>query len=290
MFGYVNVYKDELKIKEYNLFKAYYCGLCKALGKQFNQLVRLGLNYDFTFLAIMVDAMCEDDAEFSLEGCIKNISKKQIVTSNKAISFAADMSIILTYHKLIDDIRDDKSIKALLAVLPFKIAKRKLKGKYTDLERSIESNISALSLTESRGTDIIDEAAHPFAVIMRDMFEFVSKGCGKLGYNIGRYIYLADACDDMQSDFEKKRFNVFCRAYNYTGKPDENVCAGIKDTLYRTLGAVGYEYEALPKFKNKEILDNIIYLGMRAKSDYLVNKIVTGNKSEREKKANERSI
>ena len=53
---------------------------------------------------------------------------------------------------------------------------------------------------------------------------------------------------------------------------------------------MGYEYEALPKFKNKEILDNIIYLGMRAKSDYLVNKIVTGNKSEREKKANERSI
>ena len=35
MFGYVGIYKDELKVKDYRLFQAYYCGLCKELGKSF---------------------------------------------------------------------------------------------------------------------------------------------------------------------------------------------------------------------------------------------------------------
>ena len=281
MFGYVNIYKDELKIKEYNLFKAYYCGLCKALGKQYNQLVRLGLNYDFTFLAIMADALSEEAAFFSKEGCIKNFSKKAVVTSNAAVSFAADMSVILTYYKLVDDIKDDKSIKAAMAIIPFWFAKNRLKGKYSQIISSVKDNLSSLSEIESKGTVYPDEAAHPFALIMQDMFEYICKGSGKLGYNIGRYVYLADACDDMQKDFEKGRFNVLCSAYGYKGAPDESVRASAEDTLYRTLAAIGYEYEALPKFKNREILDNIIYLGTRFKTDTLLKKIMS--KTERKK-------
>ena len=53
MFGYVNVYKDELKIKDYDTYRAYYCGLCKMLGKRHNALARLSLNYDLTFLAVL---------------------------------------------------------------------------------------------------------------------------------------------------------------------------------------------------------------------------------------------
>ena len=63
MFGYVNVYKDELKIKDYNIYKAYYCGLCKALGRRHNQTSRLLLNYDFAFLALLCDSLKEDKAE-----------------------------------------------------------------------------------------------------------------------------------------------------------------------------------------------------------------------------------
>ena len=288
MFGYVNIYKDELKIKEFNLFKAYYCGLCKALGRQFNQLVRLGLNYDFTFLAIMADALVEGEPEFSSEGCIKNFSKRTVVTSNRAVSFAADMSIILTYYKLLDDIRDDRSLRALAALPPFWFAKRKLKDNYYGLIERIRNNLSALSDIEKSGTEYPDEAAHSFAMIMQDMFEYICKGSGRLGYNIGRYVYLADACDDMQRDYESKRFNVFCTASGYKGELDENIRKSIEDTLYMTLSSIGYEYEALPKFKNREILNNIIYLGIRSKTDYLLKKVMS--KTERKNKNNERSI
>lgn len=290
MFGYVNIYKEELKIKDFTCFKAYYCGLCKTLGKKFNQLVRLGLNYDFTFLAIMADAMQENEPCYVREGCIKNFSKKTIVTSNSAIDFAADMSILLTYYKLLDDIKDDRSIKAMFALVPYWFAKRKLSGAYPDLVLKIKHNLNTLSQIEKQGTNQVDEASHPFAQIMQDMFEHVCKGSATLGYNIGRYVYLADACDDMQNDFEKNRFNVLCSAHNYNGTPDEDIRKSIEDTMYMTLGTIAYEYEALPKFKNKEILDNIIYLGIRAKTDNLLKKAMSANKSERKPSDNERSI
>lgn len=290
MFGYVNIYKDELKIKDFQQFKAYYCGLCKTLGKQFNQLVRLGLNYDFTFLAIMTDAMCDGETLLKKEGCIKNFSKRNVVASNRAVSFAADMSILLTYYKLLDNIRDDKSIKALFAILPYWFAKKKLTFEYRELSTSVKNNLNELSNIEKKGTEYIDEACHPFAMIMQDMFEFICKGSGKLGYNIGRYVYLADACDDMHNDFIKNRFNAICSAYKYNGIPNESIRNSIEDTMYRTLGSIAYEYEALPKFKNREILDNIIYLGIRAKTDYLLKKAMTEDKAERKNKNNERSI
>ena len=71
MFGYVHINKDELKIREYNVYKSYYCGLCKALGKRYNQLVRLGLSFDMTFLAILADSLCEDMPVIKKDGCIK---------------------------------------------------------------------------------------------------------------------------------------------------------------------------------------------------------------------------
>ncbi|MBQ7901463.1 MAG: hypothetical protein IJ365_05825, partial [Clostridia bacterium] len=132
MFGYINIYKDELKVKEYNDFRSYYCGLCKALGKRYNQLVRLGLNYDLTFLAILLDSMYDEQAKCDKLGCIKNLAKKKTVIDNKAVDFAADMSIILTYYKLADDVRDDKSIKAFFAAVPYWFAVKKLKCDYGD--------------------------------------------------------------------------------------------------------------------------------------------------------------
>lgn len=87
MFGYVNVYKDELKIKDFNVYRAYYCGLCKALGEKFGALSRLGLSYDFTFLAIFLDSLNDEKVNFSSEGCAKHIGKKHLaVKENSAIT------------------------------------------------------------------------------------------------------------------------------------------------------------------------------------------------------------
>ena len=270
MFGYINIYKDELKVKEYNVFRGYYCGLCKTLGKQFNQLVRLGLNYDLTFLAILLDSIYDTETVFANEGCIKNIAKKKTVTDNKAVSFAADMSIVLTYYKLADDIKDDKSIKAMLAIVPYWFAVRRLKGRYGDIIDKIKANLEKLSELEKRKCSVTDEAAHPFAQIMADIFELANPALKALGYNLGRFVYIADACDDMDDDLKNGAYNPLNLAYGYNGVADEKIKRNIENTIFLTLGYVGAEYEKLPKFKNKEILDNIIYMGIRARAEMLL--------------------
>lgn len=273
MFGYINIYKDELKVKDYNIFRAYYCGLCKALGKRYNQAVRLGLNYDLTFLGLLTDSIYDDDTLFENLGCIKNVSKKKTVVNNKAVDFASDMSIVLTYYKLADDIRDDKSIKALFACLPYWFAMRKLKGKYSELVKSVRVHLEELSLLEKEKCSETDCAAHPFASIMKEIFALSFPSLASVGYELGRYIYIADACDDMDADLKSGSYNPLNIAYNYNGNPDSSMKEKIRNSIYLTLSFVASEYEKLPKFKNKDILDNIIYLGIRAKTDMIVNKL-----------------
>ena len=52
MLGYVTIAKGELKIKEYDTYKAIYCSLCKQLGKDYGIFAKFILSYDFVFLAI----------------------------------------------------------------------------------------------------------------------------------------------------------------------------------------------------------------------------------------------
>ena len=46
------------------------------------------------------------------------------------------------------------------------------------------------------------------------------------------------------------------------------------------MSAVAHEYEGLPVFKNKQILDNIIYLGIRANADRALNKLSKNNRKD----------
>ena len=101
MFGYVNAYKDLLRVCDYNVFRGYYCGLCKQLGKSFNQLTRVGLSYDMTFLAILMSSLDEGKPEMNLENCIAHpLSKRPVIHNDQGISYSADMSILLTYWHL----------------------------------------------------------------------------------------------------------------------------------------------------------------------------------------------
>lgn len=262
MFGFVNVYKNELKIKDYNIFKSYYCGLCKALGKRYNQLVRLGLSYDLTFLAILADSLSVDTVHIVKDGCIKHLGMHMICTDNKAIDYAADMSILLYYHKLCDDIHDDKSIKAYFARLPYLSAVRKAQKKYPEVSRCIKENLKELSRLEKQKCPSIDEAAHPFATLTSCIFSGFSPSLSRLGYNIGRLIYIADAYKDLDDDKKKGSYNPFLYCdQKYLNSMEFKSRA--RGSFNMNLTAVANEYQKLNILKNKEILDNIIYLGIR---------------------------
>lgn len=277
MFGYVNIFKDELKIKDYNTYRAYYCGLCKVLGKKHNQLVRLSLNYDFTFLALITDALAEAPHDFCVSGCIKKLGKRKIINTASGLEFAADMNVLLAYFKLKDDIRDNHSLKACIAILPFIRRAVLVKKKYPELYASISVSLTRLTFIEEMKCDITDKAAHEFAMIMQVIFEKAEPSMARFGYILGRLIYIMDAYDDMQEDFIKGNYNPAVLQYSYKGCLTAELKKALTDNLYYTLAELAQEYEKLDIKKNKPVLDNIIYLGIRAKCDSIINERKNNN-------------
>lgn len=277
MFGYVNVYKDELKIKDYNVYKAYYCGLCKALGRRHNQTSRLVLNYDFAFLALLCDSMKEDKPVFSREGCVKRIGKRLTVKDSYKLDFVADMNLYFTYLKLKDDISDNKSVKAFFAVLPFLFKSSRVKKRYPELCKAAEVHLKRLSFLENDECDIIDKVAHEFASILEAMFVEAEPKLKEIGYALGRFIYIADACDDMVSDYKKGTYNPLCLQYEFSGTCTKQMKEEIQMLLYNSISVLAEEYGKLKILKNKALLDNIIYMGIRAKCDYILNERIIDN-------------
>ena len=54
MFGYLQVDKAELKVREWEAYKSVYCGLCRQMGRDYSFLSRLALSYDCTYYAMLL--------------------------------------------------------------------------------------------------------------------------------------------------------------------------------------------------------------------------------------------
>lgn len=270
MFGYVTFYRDELKIKDFDKFKGYYCGLCKELGKRFNQLVRLGLSYDFTFLALILDSVDKSDTRFVRSGCFKHLGKKKnVVWDNPYVRYAADMSVALMYYKLIDDLKDSFSTASALAVLPYWFCVRKVKKLYPQKISVIKKELAALSALERAKCPSVDETADCFAKIMGTVFSDGEDALRELGYNIGRFIYIADATDDYEKDIRKNNYNPY--RYMYPDADVREIKKTAGQSMAFTLSMAAQNYEKLEVVKNKDLLDNIIYLGLRQRMDMVIS-------------------
>ncbi len=264
MFGYVNVYKNELKVKEYDLFRAYYCGLCKTLKKNYGFASRMGLSYDLAFLSLLLSSVYPQDDIAKSQVCVANpLKKKPVVVSNKFMEYASSANVILTYFKLKDDICDNHSIKAVL-FLPFMLsAVRKAKKLEPELYSNVKSSMNKLSKLEKANCSDPDIVANEFAVLTGYVFssdlisdEKIRRILEQMGKLIGRYIYLLDACEDYEKDKERKNYNILSQS-GCTISKDE-----LLDSLEFTLSEIAMAYNLLDIKKNKPILDNIIYLGL----------------------------
>ena len=70
MYGYIVMNKPELKIREYERYRAYYCGLCKSLKTDAGMRGQISLSYDMTFLALLLSALYEPETVEKKEHCI----------------------------------------------------------------------------------------------------------------------------------------------------------------------------------------------------------------------------
>ena len=171
MLGYVKIDKGELKVREYEVYTGYYCGVCKSIGRRYGQLPRMVLSYDAAFLAILLASLSDESDTPVQEHCIAHpVIKKKTVIRNRAIDYAGDVMLILAWYKLADDAADEGKAYAKPVMLMMKRIFRSLNRLYPELCSSIENHLSALSALEREKCASIDMAAEAFSKIMEDIF------------------------------------------------------------------------------------------------------------------------
>ncbi len=266
MFGYVKASKPELKIKEYETYKAVYCSLCKKLGKSYGILSRFTLSYDFTFLALLNMSLQDGCDGFHQKRCPFNPLKKcNYCKNDDAIDMPAAAAMIMLYYKILDNIGDERGIKKLgyWCLKPiFSSAHKKASKKYPTIEKLVSEYISSQNMLETGNCASVDEAADPTAKVMEKILALCSdddsqkRVLGRLGYCLGRYIYLLDAYVDLQDDIKNNSYNVLKNI-------DKNeIKDRITSQLYFCINESTRAFELLDIKKYKTILGNIIYLGL----------------------------
>ena len=298
MFGYVTPLKAEMKIKDFARFKCYYCGLCCHIKKEFGNVPRISLNYDMTFLGLLLDALNPQELEVSLHRCsLHPTEKKTVIANNKALSYAASMNISLFYYKLLDDARDEKSFKSKFFSVFLSPYKRKFQASIVKINNDISHCLKKLSLLEdNKSFTSIDEICDPFSnlvgIILRDYPYSLKDDCPELrntlynlGYSIGKWIYLIDALDDLKSDMESGKFNPINFLYNKDFLVYNKFIEFIKPKIEFTILNCGYSckenLEKLQLDRNKDILYNIIELGLMDKYVHVTKNPESTNETKR---------
>lgn len=273
MLGYIVTEKAELKVRELGLYNGYYCGLCKTIGEEYGQILRKGLSYDMAFLALFLASLSDKEDKVTLEHCITHhIKKWPVVHDEPALHYAADMMMILGYENFLDDVADgDRSKVSPVGAILHK-AYKKADATYPKIAADTKKSLETLYELEAKGGNL-DKKADCFARVMAGVFTGYQAPCEKrilstFAENLGRWIYVLDAMDDYKDDKANHKSNPL---FTMEGEDREKAAAMAEPILYHYLGELVKAYDLLDIRKNKGILDNVIYLGLRRKTDEVLS-------------------
>ena len=277
MFGYIIPLKTELKVREYEVYSAYYCAICRSIKKRYGELPRLMLSFDSVFLALLSASISQVEDKFEVFRCFTNPAKKRNeVVATPHIDYAADMLVLLGYYSLKDDKEDDNSLVGNIGELVYRKKGRKISELYPEKVERIVGLLKRQSEIEKEKCPSIDKAADSFGILMSEVMDFPKdlidiaddeddysvkrKALKTLGYHLGRYIYIIDAIDDFEKDKEKNNYNPLI--YSEGVKPNE-----LDFALHLDLNQMAEVLNVLDLQMYKGILENIIYLGMSSVKD-----------------------
>ena len=280
MFGYVKAYKPELRIKEYEMYKAVYCSICKQIGKKYGFINRFGLSYDFTFLMMLYLSLREECINVKSGVCVYNPTKKCSYVNEKLPDMPLAAAQIMLYYKLLDNIEDEGLIKSLLARLIKLLANKgykKAKAEFPFVEKIFEEYYGAQRQLEKENVQNLDKAADPTAKMLSSLLRICAKdqkvsALERLGYCLGRWIYILDAAADLKDDIKHNKYNPLKNEAKLKVDIDKFLVERLEGTLTfcATEAAAAFELVEIKRFKN--ILGNIIYLGLEQSMNQVIKK------------------
>lgn len=271
MFGYVVINQPELKIKDYEQYRAYYCGVCHSLKKRFGKVGQLTLSYDMTFLSILLNGLYESEICDEMHGCVMHPTKKHRMLYNQISNYAADMGILLSYYNLKDDWKDDHNLKSYALSKALKKKEKRIEARYPRQAKAVKTYIHKLTACELNKSKSIDEAAGLTGTMLGEIFVYNedewSDELRQIGFYLGKFIYLMDAYEDIDEDIRTGSYNPW---KSYIGEKDFE--DQVKKILTMMMSECARAFELLPIIKDVEILRNIIFAGVWAKYETVKSK------------------
>lgn len=263
VFGFVVADAGALSEEEKERYRAVYCGLCLALRDRYGQLSRACLTYDLTFFVLLCNSLHEPVETKGASHCAMHPAPAapRPWARSTWTDYAADLSVALAYHKVLDDVADDGDLKARAAERLLAGAYEQARTRIPEQCAEIERTMAVIRAIEQGGAaDDPDAAAHEFGRMLGRLFArdqgFWTAAMEELGCGLGRFIYLMDAAVDFDDDAASGSYNPFVAL----GSDAEAVRA----TLALAAADAAAPYERLPLVQDAHLMDAILYSGVWA--------------------------
>ncbi|MBQ9802888.1 MAG: hypothetical protein IJW51_07470 [Clostridia bacterium] len=276
----MRINKAELRVREYEYYRAAYCGLCRSMGKCTGQCSRLTLSYDISFLTQVRMALLGTVPTFGKRRCaVHPFRARMMMEPNEELFYAADVSALLAYEKCRDDRADRRGVGRLVAAARcflMRSAYRRAAKRLPELAAFLRERLTALSSLERENRPTVDEPAAIFGEMLAALFshglpEELRRIAHVIGTKIGRFIYILDAIDDLEKDQKNRNFNPVLLLYGK--EPTEHEKKMLEDALLSCLSDAAAALDLVEEATGsprRAVLENILYLGMPATAKKII--------------------
>ena len=283
MFGYVRPRQSDLLVRENDFYRAVYCGVCRAMKKTTGRLSTATLSYDIVFFALVRMLYGEREA-LSCRACrciAHPCRKRQMTEGHPALALSARVSALLSYYKLKDDLADDGFFRTLPKRLALPaLSRARKRARLKEEEEPIRRRLAELRALERAKVASVDRPADLCGQMLGDLFRADFHEGGEedarllydIGYELGRFVYAADAADDYADDCKTGAYNPYRYMWGDGGLTSEqkrDIHMGLTLSLERLEAAI----LKLPFADAKaveNIIKNTVYLGLPDRIAFLL--------------------
>ena len=282
MFGYLQVDKKSLEDGQRGLYQSFMCGLCFSTKKHFTNKARITISYDVNFFNVLFHSFLQQDATIVKRNCMFSPIKKRTVMQETDLTDSLSVAnVLLVYLNLYDDVVDGGGWKKKFALKAFTKDYNVAKQLMPQLDADLTLRYNQLRQLEKENCSVLDKVCHPFAQMSRDFCKHVLQTDNSfmldLCYNVGKWVYLIDALDDLQQDLRKGVYNPIARCFGVTDvKQLSEHLEDISFLMYSVLNRIAQCYNDLNLTKYTCLLNNLLFVSLRNKTKSILDKYLKG--------------
>lgn len=279
MFGYLDIDKGTIEEGQRGLWQTFMCGLCMSTKNAYSNFPRMFISNDINFFNVLFHSVTQTDVEVEQKRCFSHpFKKRSILKTTSLTDELASANVLLTYWNVYDDVMDDKSLAKRVAIKSLKKPYDKARSLLPQTDAMLKDMYGQMQALEKQNCSVLDKTAHCFALLSQSfacqmLKDYASKDVETLCYNLGKWIYLIDALDDVEKDLKKGNYNAFVSCYNLRNASDVVThLQEIQFVMYASLNRIAQSYNDLNLTKYVCVLKNVLYDSIRSKTKQVLAK------------------